>query len=490
MSDRQEEIDRLARELQDEAEEAKPKPNGGTFRNANEERRKAESSRLADKYISRDGKPPVDDEVERLRELSDTDYEQERKAAASGLGVRVSVLDRFVAAAKTGKAESLKPEPEPWADPVAGDDLLDLIAETALDHVVLPDGAHDVIALWTVFAHVHDCFDISPLLAVTSPTPECGKTVLCDLLEGLVQRPLSACNMTPAVVFRAVEKWSPTLMIDEADSFLPDNHELRGIIDSGHRRSNAFVLRTVGDNHEPKQFTTWGPKVLALIGKLHPTLDSRSIHIRLRRMLATESVIQLRHDRRDHLVPIKRRLIRWAQDNAKALRSADPDMPNSLRGRAADNWRPLLAIADAVGGEWPERARQVAESFSGKSEVTLGIMLLEDSAAAFMEKQADRFSSKELCDVLTDREDRPWPEFKNGKPLSQRQLARLLEPFGIMPGTIRTTTGKTPKGYYLAAFEDAWKRYLSPDTPFPTATPPQPLDSKDFSSFSSATRDS
>jgi Protein of unknown function (DUF3631) len=488
--DRQTEIDCLAREMQAEAEEAKaraerlakpepPKQNGG-FRNANAEPQRAESAKLADKYITRDGKAPVEDEVDRLSDLSDADSEQERKAAASALGVRVSALDKLVAAVKGGRAEGLVPEPEPWGDAVVGDELLDLIVETARDHVVLPGGAADAVALWTTFAHCHDCFDISPLLAITSPTPECGKTVLCDLLDGLVPRPLSSCNVSSAVVYRAVEHWNPTLMIDEADTFLPDNAELRGILDSGHRRANAFVLRTVGDNHEPKQFTTWAPKVLALIGKLPPTLASRSIHIRLRRMLATETVAQLRFDQRGHLVPIKRKLIRWALDNEKALRSADPVMPDSLRGRAADNWRPLIAIADAAGGEWPERARKVAELFSVKSAEIYGIMVLQDIAAAFAEKNVDRFPSLELTAILNEREDRPWPEYRDGKKLTQRQLAKLLEPFDIAPGTIRTASQKTPKGYYLAAFEDAFKRYLPLDTPFSSATTPQPAENKDL----------
>ena len=427
MNARQEEIERLAREIEAEAEEEKartarlakaepPKPKqNGSFRNANAERQRAENARLADKYITRDGKPPVEDEVERCRDLSDAEYEQERKGVAAGLGIRVSALDRFRAAGKAPAADGLVPEPEPWPDPVVGADMLDLLADTARDHVILPDGAADAVALWAAFAHAHDCFTISPLLAITSPTPECGKTVLLDLLDGLVPKALPASNVTSSVVFRAIERWAPCLLIDEADSFLPNNHELRGILDSGHRRSNAFVLRNVGDNHEPKQFGTWSPKIIALIGKLPPTLDSRSVHVRLRRMLATESVMQLRFDQRGHLVPIKRRLIRWALDNEKTLRSADPVMPDTLRGRAADNWRPLIAIADAIGGEWPERARKVAELFSAKSAEIYGIMALQDIAIAFTEKSVDRFPSPELTAILNEREDRPWPEYRTAR---------------------------------------------------------------------------
>ena len=154
-------------------------------------------------------------------------------------------------------------------------------------------------------------------------------------------------------------------------------------------------------------------------------------------------------------------------------------MPDSLRGRAADNWRPLIAIADPAGGEWPERARKVAEELSGETEQAIGIMLLEDAHAAFTEKKVDRFSSKELCDTLNEREDRPWPEFKNGKPLTQRQLARLLEPFGIIPGSIRTKTEKTAKGYYAAAFDDAFKRYLLLSSVDSSGTPSRPAETLD-----------
>jgi putative DNA primase/helicase len=56
-------------------------------------------------------------------------------------------------------------------------------------------------------------------------------------------------------------------------------------------------------------------------------------------------------------------------------------------------------------------------------------------------------------------ETRPWPEWKNGKPMTDRQLAKVLKPFRIIPGTIRLDTGSTPKGYYRSAFDDAFARY-------------------------------
>src|SRR6202040_793295 len=104
-------------------------------------------------------------------------------------------------------------------------------------------------------------------------TKRSGKTTLLEIISMLAPRSLSASNITAAALFRVIESFKPTLLIDEADTFLRDNDELRGVINAGHRRSSAFVIRTVGDEHEPKQFCTWGAKAIALIGKLPGTLE-------------------------------------------------------------------------------------------------------------------------------------------------------------------------------------------------------------------------
>jgi hypothetical protein len=90
---------------------------------------------------------------------------------------------------------------------------------------------------------------------------------LLTFLGAVVPKPLPASNVTASVIFRAVEKWSPTLLVDEADTFLRDNEGLRGVIDSGHNKANAYILRNVGDNYEPKQFRTWSPRQLHLLAE-------------------------------------------------------------------------------------------------------------------------------------------------------------------------------------------------------------------------------
>jgi Protein of unknown function (DUF3631)/Primase C terminal 2 (PriCT-2) len=410
-------------------------------------------------------------EIVRLAKLSWVEYDRERQAAADRLKIRVGTLDKEVEAergetddsAKQGRALNL-PEPEPWPEPVNGAELLDGLSTNIRGHVVMADHAADTAALWVVHTFLLDCFGTSPRLAITSPEKQCGKTTLLDILSCLVWRALLTANASVAAVFRIVEVAQPTLLIDEADTFLHENEELRGILNSGHRK-NGSVLRVVGDDHEARQFSTYSPCAIALIGRLPATLADRSIAIELRRRRANEPIGPFRFDRTGHLDQLARKAARWATDSADRIRAADPDMPAGVFNRVADNWRPLLCIADAAGGEWSARARQAVQctvTGAGNSEESIRVLLLVDIRTVFTDRNLDRVPSADLVGALNSIEGRPWAEWNRGKGLSPNGLARLLAPFRIAPATIRTANG-TPKGYQLAQFEDAFARYLPRD---------------------------
>lgn len=428
--------------------------------------------------------------IARLVALPLMKYGRVRKDEAKRLGCPLWILDRLVDQHRKTDAPDqgglrLKP-PEPWPEPVSGAALLDDIATTLRRYITADAEALNAVALWCVFAHAHDAFAISPLLAITSPAPECGKSTLLSLIGALVPKPLQASNITPAAVFRTVEKWSPTLLVDEADSFMRGNDELRGILDSGHLKASAYVIRTVGNDHEPKQFRTWCPKAIAMIGKLSATLASRAIHIQLRRATLAEAEAHepLRIDRLD-FTPLLRQAARWAGDHLDELRAADPELPDGFSGRAADNWRPIIAIADLAGGDWPERAGAAAKALAGVDKgMTRGIELLADIRTVFDERRVDRIASTTLVGGLVEMEDRPWPEWRHGKPITTTGIARLLKSFRIKP-TKWKDDGITVRGYRKIDFNDSFNRYLG-DQPAPAATA---LKIMENSEYPNATRD-
>jgi putative DNA primase/helicase len=418
------------------------------------------------------GNDPVDSEITRLAKLSTVEYENQRKGVAEILGLRASILDKLVAAerarlnpddgSKQGHAIAF-PDPEPWPDPVAGAALLDNLAAAIRKYVVLSDHARDACALWVVHTYLTDRFLISPRLGVRSPTKGCGKTLLIDILDRLVARSLPTANVTAAAIFRVIEAHRPTLLVDEADTFLYDNDELRGVLNSGHRKGGA-VLRTVGDDYEPRSFATYSPCVIALIGALPDTLHDRAVIVDLKRRLPSEKVDPFRPDRAGYLDVLARTAVRWAKDSADRIGAADPVMPAGIINREADNWRPLLAIADVAGGEWPERARKAAEAAhiaaADDAESRLEL-LLGDIRDAFANKA--EMASADLVKALVELEGRPWAELgKTRKPLTQNGLARRLKPLGIAPQKIGPGTGRL-NGYARAHFEEAFGRYLGPD---------------------------
>ncbi|GAG20368.1 unnamed protein product, partial [marine sediment metagenome] len=163
------------------------------------------------------------------------------------------------------------------------------------------------------------------------------------------------------------------------------------------------------------------------------------------------------------LSELGRKIARWVQDNAGVLRSANPDIPEQLHDRAADNWRPLLAIADQAGGDWPTIAREAAVALTGSDAdtKTRAVMVLEDLQALFEKREVDRLWSEEIVKHLVLLEDRPWPEYRQGKPLSKVQLANLLKKFRIKPRDVRIGN-ETKRGYLLEDCQDAFMRYIPP----------------------------
>ena len=359
--------------------------------------------------------------------------------------------------------------------------------------MVLGDHAAAGIALWALHCHAHEAAFHSPRLAITSPVMRCGKSSLLRWLARVVPRPVSASNISAAALFRVIEAAYPTLLIDELDQVDPDKKvELVGFVNSSHCRLDAQIIRVAGDQLEPRVFSTWAPMALAAIGKLPPQWVDRSITIGMTRKLASDRAEGMRLDRDQGFDALRRKSARWAKDYLEALRGADPEMPPGLNDRQADNWRPLLAIADQIGGQWPQRARAAASDLSKGDDdgEARGIQALADIRRVFDDRgNPGILTSDSIVSALVELEGRPWAEYRrDGKPLTKSALARLLRPFGIAPGTIRIRT-ETAKGYRREQFAEAWSRYLLTDPSFRTVTPSQAPESAAHGDFQTVTAD-
>jgi len=238
-------------------------------------------------------------------------------------------------------------------------------------------------------------------------------------------------------------------------------------------KASATVIRMVEEagKHEVKRFSTWAPKAIALIKGLPDTLADRSVIVHLMRKPSGATVQRLRKRDSEEFRTLRGQAARWAQDHSHELVDADPDVPEALHDRAADNWRPLLAIADLAGGHWSQLARQAACELTGaEQDSAVNVTLLSDIKTAFADAEVMR--SADLVAKLVADPESPWAEYSRGKPLTQRQLARLLRDFQIIPETVHPPGLPDGKGYKRVWFEELWAAYC----PNPLGqNPPNPL---------------
>jgi len=444
--------------------------------------------------------PPAETDEEaiaRLAALDPLEYDRQRESAANAMGVRVVTLDEMVRQSRKAEEETeardeLAQGVEPWPESVSADALLVKARLTLKRYCILPHGADVALSLWVLAGYAIDAFRIFPKVCLSSPEKRCGKTTTLEVIGALAHRSLTASSATPSVLFRAIDAWRPTLLIDEADTFLAGNDELRGIINSGHTRSGAFVLRTEGDasDRRPVKFSTWSPMVIAMIKTPPDTIRDRSIMVMLRRKLPGERVARLPFDLADELTEFRRKCRRWADDHEAALKTCRPEVPEVGNDRAMDNWLPLLAVADTVGGQWPELARNamVKMEVSDDTDDGIGPMILRDVREVFETRKADRLFSDELVAALIDMEERPWCEWRHGKPLTKNSLARLLKPFEVRSRALRIGS-VVQKGYALKDCQDAFDRYLPPTPPAQSVTTLQANNDAGSSGFKNETPD-
>ena len=285
-------------------------------------------------------------------------------------------------------------------------------------------------------------------------------------------------NASANALFRVVDspEGKPTILFDEIDTiFGPKaggNEELRGFLNSGYRRG-ASSLRCVGDgsNQTAVPFPSFCAVAMAGLGSLPDTILTRSVIIRMRKRAPNEKVEPYRqrtNEKQGHA--LRKRLATWADQVREQVTDAWPQLPEGISDRPADVWEPLLAVAEAAGGDWPERARaaclELVTSAKEGDKASLGVQLLTDLRDIVF-RGADRMPTAAILEVLLGMDDAPWADM-DGRPLTARGLAKMLGEYmtsaiePIRPRPIRTSSG-VPKGYYAADLADAWMRYCPPD---------------------------
>ena len=313
--------------------------------------------------------------------------------------------------------------------------VLDKIHKYVGRFVVYPNEfAHVAHVLWIAHTHLMEKWDSTPRLFASSPEPGSGKTRVLEVSEPLVPNPVDAVNVTVAYLFRKISDPAgpPTILFDEIDtvfSHAKENEELRGLLNAGHRKGAKAGRCVVKDKIvTTEELPAFCALAMAGLGALPATVLTRSVVIPMRRRAPTEQVEPFRarlHQPEGH--PIRDELAVWAAKVGPSLNTC-PELPKEITDRNADVWEPLIAVADAAGGEWPERARVAAVALvalAGEEgvSISLGVRILTDIRTVFEDHAS--MTTDDLLLALIVLDESPWGDLR-GKPLDSRRLAALL----------------------------------------------------------------
>ncbi len=365
-------------------------------------------------------------------------------------------------------APTLPPLPRSPEVP-AGARLLDELDRFFQRFVAFPNQeSRWAVVLWIGHAHCIAAFDSTPRLALLSPEKGSGKTRTLEIIGLFAPSPLHAVNISAAALYRVVLLKQPTLLLDEADTYLgpmvaKQHEDVRGLINAGHRRgAEVYRAEVAGKAVRVVTFPAFAAAALAGIGDLPDTILDRSIIIGMKRRAEHEVIEPFR----ERLVKAEADTLRgnledWALEVVDAMADAWPTLPDGITDRAADVWEPLCAVADAAGGEWVTRARTAAiviNQARQSRDPSLGVQLLVDCRHLFDQLDIDRLSTDALLEALVKLDESPWGDLR-GKPIDQRGLARRLRKYDVRPAPHRFDGG-TLRGYLREDFADAWSRYL------------------------------
>lgn len=343
------------------------------------------------------------DGVKELANYDELSYQQYRKASAKHFKISVAVLDQMVTAKKiemaaaaavaAGAASGTLNPTEGWfapeltftplAAPEDGAALFADLVKTIKRFVFCSDHVAAAEAGWSMLTWMQDDLDLFPRLGGMAPSKACGKSRNLEVIELVVHNPLYVANCSPAVLFRVVQDRKPTLLLDEVDTWLTSRNasdELRGVINHGYKRPGN-VPRVNPDTLEVELHSSFAPAALAGIGLLPETIASRSIPVRLTRKLVGEQADKLKRGEKKSFTPLRARIHRWITDNRKAVADLVQSGKCAIdlgNDRAEDNWEPLLALADKVGGEWPNMMRDAAKTLEANTGDDGNDRLLQD----------------------------------------------------------------------------------------------------------------
>ncbi len=362
--------------------------------------------------------------------------------------------------------------------------LLNEIHDNLNKYLTLPPHAATVMTVWVLYSYLIDVIYVMPYLCINAPEKQCGKSLVLEVLSKLAKKSYITTKISAATLYRFMEQYKPTLLIDEADTFIKSDPDMQNALNAGYIRGNCALKTSSDKDHKIEKFDASGAKVITAINAINvlpDTVIDRSIIIKLKKKTEDEKTVRYRrqainnpnHPIYKSFAIIRSKLLKLAEDIKERVEDKflDVNFFNTfdvygVSDRMKDNWEPLLVIASIIGGDWYTNSLKAFDEIS-KIEIpqeTIHSNLLCDIYKLVKGKLSDKVNIstkdliKELCESLPDSN---WNDFKFGKPLNEKDLNRLLGFYELKSRKIHNKCSKDFRGFYFKDFEDCFNRYCS-----------------------------
>jgi hypothetical protein len=354
-------------------------------------------------------------------------------------------------------------------------DTMDSLENIIREHLVCTDSQRTILTLWILHTYTYKASYLTPYLNISSPVEESGKSTCMTILRSFCARPWWAAGVSPSTFKGKIAADHPTVLLDNWHTLFrgTDKQQMTGFLLSGCDRARDFASRNqvYQSSFDTNDGHTFCPKAFAGLEPLPPTLARRSIPIVLQRRKPQQVVKSAIH----LLLPQNtRKFTSWMKDWAKKrldqiannfeeYESKTPTLPG-FSPHQQECSRVLIALADLIGGHWPEKARAALLAIfrEQQNRETSVVQLLSDIRDAFAHHHnPERLFTAELLEYLHSLDHRTWYEWNNqGEPITAQALSRLLrKSFEIGPRTLRRKKEKL-RGYQQSDFIEHWERYL------------------------------
>ena len=166
---------------------------------------------------------------------------------------------------------------------------------------------YDIITSWIFCTWISEVIPVVPYLFFYG-VKESGKTKGLEILRDLCYRGILNTNISIPALYRSIEEYNPTLLIDESDSWTKEHRQqMIGILNSGYRKGSNAIRVTGKAFNKLQFFKTFGFKAIAGTRQLKDTLESRCIIIY---MMANRRNIKLFIDS-EEATSLRNRLLFW-----------------------------------------------------------------------------------------------------------------------------------------------------------------------------------